>query len=191
MPLAVVRQVAHEIVPVVVSRAIGAVAWTAMVPDASGMVRVLVVLAEMFASWNANFLLLSKSSWNKVELSVKVLLVKVCAWFRNANVSLALSAGMVATREAVGAILLIVVVLVVPRTSWLVVFANVSDAKIGLEVVAIACGRLNVTAPVAAETITWLVVPVREVTPVFARVMVPLPLVTEIPEPEVASVASE
>ena len=50
-----------------------------------------------------------------------VLLVNVCAWFRKAKVSLAESAGMVAVTELEGAVELIVVVCVVPRTSWLLV----------------------------------------------------------------------
>jgi hypothetical protein len=36
--------------------------------------------------------------------------------------------------------------------------------NVGLLLVAILCGRLNVTAPVLELTLTWLVVPVAEVT---------------------------
>lgn len=79
-----------------------------------------------------------------------VLLVKVWAWLRKAKVSLALSAGIVATTEALGATLLIVVVLVVPSVSWLVVLVKVSAAKVGVALVLIDCGSDSVTAPVCA-----------------------------------------
>jgi hypothetical protein len=49
----------------------------AMVPEEFGTVRVLVVEAVMFESWNCNFLVLSRSSWKVVVESVKVLLVRV------------------------------------------------------------------------------------------------------------------
>lgn len=48
-------------------------------------------------------------------------------WFAKTNVSLAANAGMVASLEADGARLEIVVVFVVPRTNWLVVLANVAE----------------------------------------------------------------
>ena len=94
-----------------------------------------------------------------VEPSI-LLLVKVWVWFRNAKVSLALSAGMVATLDDVGATLVIVVVLVDPKTIWLVVGVtfsaplSVNPAKVGVLEVAIDCGRDNVIAPVAPETLT-------------------------------------
>jgi hypothetical protein len=62
--------------------------------------------------------------------------------------------------------------------------------KITFEVVAISCGRLSVTEPVAADAVTWFVVPEIEVTPVLAIVIVPDPFVTLMPVP-FAIVASE
>lgn len=45
------------------------------------------------------------------------------------------------------------------------------------------CGKERVTAPVEAEAVTWLVVPVREVTPVLVIVTAPVAAETEIPVP--------
>ncbi len=68
--------------------------------------------------------------------------------------SLAERAGMVAVTDEAGATELIVVVLVLPKTSWLAVFVKVSAANVGVAPVLIFCGRDKVTAPVAADAIT-------------------------------------
>ena len=54
------------------------------------------------------------------------MLVKAWLWARKAKVSLPVRTGIVATRLAAGARELIVVVLVVPRTIWLVVLVKVA-----------------------------------------------------------------
>ena len=72
------RQVGQEIVPDVESSEIGAVAATAIVPLVSGTVRVRVVFAEIPDKSKLNFLVLSELFWKVVELSTRVLLVKVC-----------------------------------------------------------------------------------------------------------------
>ena len=82
------------------------------------------------------------------------LLVRVCVWFAKTKVSLAESAGIVAVLFALGAVELIVVVFVVPRTSWLVVLVNVSAPNVGVAVESIFCGSERVTEPVDAETAT-------------------------------------
>ena len=66
------------------------------------------------------------SARNVVVLS-SVLLKSVWSWLVNANVSLPVRAGIVAVTELDGATESIVVVLVVPRTSWFVVLESVSD----------------------------------------------------------------
>src|SRR6185312_3280492 len=55
-----------------------------------------------------------------------VLLVNVCAWLAKTKVSLAVNAGIVARTEDDGATALMVVVLVVPKTTWFDVAANPS-----------------------------------------------------------------
>jgi hypothetical protein len=106
-------------------------------------------------------------------------------------VSFAASAGIVATLLADGATELIVVVLVEPRTSWLVagvmvrVPLRVSPAKVGDAPLLMFCGRESVIAPVAPEAITWFAVPVIEVTPVLLIVIDPAPLVIPIAVPAV------
>ena len=52
--------------------------------------------------------------------------------------------------------------------------------KATLDVVAMSWGRERVTAPVDAEAVTWLAVPVIEVTPVFVMVTPPVPLPTVV-----------
>src|SRR3989338_8958525 len=49
---------------------------------------------------------------------------------------------------------------------------RVTVEKEGVAPVWMFCGRERVTAPVLAETFTWFVVPVRDVTPVFDMVRV-------------------
>src|SRR3989344_2208864 len=49
---------------------------------------------------------------------------------------------------------------------------RVTVEKVGVAPVWMFCGRERVTAPVLAETFTWFVVPVRDVTPVFDMVRV-------------------
>ena len=79
---------------------------------------------------------------------------------------------------------LIVPVLPLPRTSWLLPFVNVSDAKVGVALVLMLCGSDKVTAPVAPEAVSPFVVsPVMLVTPALATVIVPEPLVMVIPLP--------
>lgn len=150
----VVTQVAHEIVPDAALSDNGAVAATAIVPFWFGAVSVVVVPVVTLEASKAIFLVLSPLFWISVELSVKVLFVKVAVWLAKIKVSLAESAGMVAILETAGAALLIVVVLVVPKTSWLVVFVRFSAAKVGVAPVLIFCGRDKVTAPVVPETLT-------------------------------------
>ena len=63
---------------------------------------------------------------------------RVWVWFANTKVSSAVSAGIVANLEATGAIDVIVVVFVVPRTIWFVELVRLSEAKVGDEVAAIS-----------------------------------------------------
>ena len=189
MPDPVVKQVEQEITPLVAFKLIGPVAATAMVPLLSGTVKLLVLPEPTVPRSNFAFFVLSALLIKVVELSTKDLLVKVCVWLRKANVSFALSAGMVATLDEVGATVVIVVVLVVPKTNWLVVGVRLSaplrvkPPKVGVAVLLILCGSDNVIAPVPPEAMTWLAVPVMEVTPVLAMLIVPAPFVTEIPVP--------
>jgi hypothetical protein len=62
---------------------------------------------------------------------------------------------------------------------------SVMPPNVGVLVVAMLWGRLNVTAPVDAETFTWLLVPVSEVTPVLLNVIDPEALLTPTPVPAV------
>lgn len=187
----VVKQFGHVRLPEVALSTNGLDAETAIVPEASGTVSVRVVLVLILDKSNCAFFVLSVESWRYVVVLSKVLFMNVWVWFKNAKVSLALSAGTVAIRFAVGATLLIVVVLVVPRTSWLVVGVtfnpplSVKPAKFGLEEVAMDCGSDRVIAPVPAETLTWLEVPVSEVTPLLVIVIVPEPLLIPIAVPAV------
>lgn len=148
------RQVGQVRLPVVASRDKGLEADTAIVPEALGMVRVRVVPLAIEESWKANFLVLSPSSWNKVVESVRVLLVKTCDSFKKAKVSEAVSAGMVAVRLADGASEEMVVVLVVPKTSWLVVADKVRALKVGVAPVWMFWGRDKVMEPAPLVTLT-------------------------------------
>ena len=114
LPELVERQVGHEMVPVVLSKAIGPVAATAIVPSWFGALRIW--LPVRLPRSKARVLLLALLRI-LVEASFRVLLVRVWVWLAKTKVSLALSAGIVAVLLDVGARLLIVVVLVVPRTN--------------------------------------------------------------------------
>jgi len=57
---------------------------------------------------------------------------------------------------------------------------SLTPENVGVEVVAISWGKVKVTDPVEAEAITWLEVPVKEMTPVLARLTDP-PKETEPP----------
>ena len=187
LPVEVVKQVGQEIVPLVLLKLIGPVAATAMVPLWFGTVRVLVVPVVSPERSNCVFFVLSALLMSVVELSTSDLLVKVWVWLRNANVSFALSAGIVATLDEVGATVVIVVVLVVPKTNWLVVLVKFKAAKVGELLVPIDCGKVNVNVPVAAVVLpftkTWLAVPATERTPELAIEIVPAPLVIAMPLP--------
>ena len=74
------------------------------VPSRSGRVNVLVVPVPIKEASNEARLVASASSTMKVVASTNDLLASVCAWFAKTNVSLAVSAGSVAVRGAVGAI---------------------------------------------------------------------------------------
>ena len=65
----------------------------------------------------------------------------------------------------------------------MVVALRVWEAKVGVDVVAIDCGKDNVIAPVPLEAMTWLAVPVMERTPELAIEILPFPLVILIPLP--------
>lgn len=117
LPVEVVRQVGQEMVPLVAFKLIGPLAATAMVPLWFGTVKVLVVPVDNPVRSNCAFFVLSVVSARYDVVLSNVLLVKVWVWFKNAKVSLALSAGMVAIRLDAGAALVIVVVLVVPSTN--------------------------------------------------------------------------
>lgn len=76
-----------------------------------------MVPVETLLKSKVAFFVLSVVSARKVVVLSRVLFVKVCVWSKNAKVSSAERAGMVATRGADGALASIVVVLVVPKTS--------------------------------------------------------------------------
>ena len=180
------KQVGQEIIPVVLSNERGDVAPTAIVPELFGTVSVLVVPVVIEDKSNWAFLVLSALFCNVVELSVRVLFVNVCVWLAKTKVSLPESAGIVAVRDELGAIDEMVVVWPeAPKINWLVVLERVRPAKVGAAPAWIFCGRESVISPVLPETLTWFVVPVREVTPELAIVIVPTPLVIPIPDPAV------
>lgn len=102
-----------------------------MVPDASGMVKVRVVPVLIPDSWRASFLVLSTSSANSTEASVKVLLVKVSVPAKVAKVPL------------VGKVTLVVAVVV--KVKLLAPEVAKLPAKVKVPVV-------QVGAPVAPDT---------------------------------------
>ena len=71
----------------------------------------------------------------------------------------------------------------VPPLGTVKALVRVRPAKVGDEAAAISCGSERVGVPVAEETVIWLAVPVRLVTPMLVMVTAPVAPETEMPVP--------